>query len=289
MLPQQKVRSNVRDSENPSRIICFGYTVGAAGLGAGIMRLSGKVAVVTGAAVGLGRAVAGRYAREGAAVVVADTNVSGGAAVVTQIHQDGGCGIFVGTDVGEERDVTTLFQAAWAKYGRIDVLCNNAAVLFHDRDARVHELSLEIWEQVMRVNLRGAFLCAKHVIPFMLKQGGGSIINLGSPTGMSGCAPNLTAYSTSKAGVMGLTRVMAAAYARDGIRVNSLIPGTMDTPMNEHLLRNQETREQYREAVPMGRLGMPDDIEGLAVFLASEESSYCTGGLYTCDGGLTVV
>jgi 3-oxoacyl-[acyl-carrier protein] reductase len=253
------------------------------------MRLSGKVAVITGAAAGLGRAVAGRYAREGAAVVVADTNASGGAAVVTQIRQDGGCGIFVATDVGEERDVNTLFQAAWAKFGRIDVLYNNAAVLFHDRDARVHELSLEIWDQVMRVNLRGAFLCSKHVIPFMLKQGGGSIINLGSPTGMSGCAPNLTAYSTSKAGVMGLTRVMAAAYARDGIRVNSLIPGTMDTPMNEYLLSNQETREQYREAVPMGRLGKPCDIEGLAVFLASEESSYCTGGLYTCDGGLTVV
>jgi NAD(P)-dependent dehydrogenase (short-subunit alcohol dehydrogenase family) len=253
------------------------------------MRLSGKVAVVTGAAVGLGRAVAGRYAREGAAVVVADTDVTAGAAVVEQIRKDGGRGIFVATDVGEEREVSTLFQAAWANFGRIDVLYNNAAVLLYGRDLRAHELSLEVWEHVMRVNLGGAFLCSKHAIPFMLKQGGGSIINVGSPTGLSGCAPDLTAYSTSKAGVMGLTRVMAAAYARDGIRVNSLIPGTMDTPMNHHLLSNEETREQYREAVPMGRLGRPCDIEGLAVFLASEESSYCTGGLYTCDGGLTVV
>jgi NAD(P)-dependent dehydrogenase (short-subunit alcohol dehydrogenase family) len=253
------------------------------------MRLSGKVAVVTGSAVGLGRAVASRYAREGATVVVADTNAPDGSAIAKQILQDGGNGIFVHTDVGEERDVTTLLQSVWDKFGRIDVLYNNAAVLFHDRDARAHELSLELWAQVMRVNLQGTFLCSKHVIPFMLKQGSGSIINLGSPTGMTGCAPNLTAYSTSKAGIYGLTRVMAAAYARDGIRVNIVIPGTMDTPMNAPLLDDKVIREQYREAVPMGRLGRPCDIEGIAVFLASEDSSYCTGGLYTCDGGLTAV
>ncbi len=233
--------------------------------------------------------MANRYAREGATVVVADTNESGGAAVAEQIRKDGGRGIFVRTDVGEERDVTTLLQSAWDQFGRIDVLYNNAAVLFHDRDARAHEVSLELWEQVMRVNLQGTFLCSKHVIPFMLKQGSGSIINLGSPTGMTGCAPNLTAYSTSKAGIYGLTRAMASAYARDGIRVNIVIPGTMDTPMNAPLLNDEVTREQYREAVPMGRLGRPCDIEGIAVFLASEDSSYCTGGLYTCDGGLTAV
>jgi NAD(P)-dependent dehydrogenase (short-subunit alcohol dehydrogenase family) len=253
------------------------------------MRLSGKVTVVTGSAVGLGRAVANRFAREGALVVVADTSVTDGTAVVEQIHKDGGRGIFVRTDVAEEHDVTALVQAALAEFHRIDVLYNNAAVLFHESDVRAHELSLETWERVMRVNLQGTFLCSKHVIPFMLKQGGGSIINTGSPTGMTGCAPNLTAYSTSKAGIFGLTRVMASAYARDGIRVNLVIPGTMDTPMNEPLLANQATREEYREAVPMGRLGMPCDIEGIAVFLASEDSSYCTGGLYTCDGGLTAV
>jgi NAD(P)-dependent dehydrogenase (short-subunit alcohol dehydrogenase family) len=253
------------------------------------MKLKGKVAVVTGSAVGLGRAVADRYAREGALVVVADTDVAEGTAVVEQIHQRGGQGIFVRTDVSEEREVSALLQAALTEYGRVDVLYNNAAVLFHDRDARVHELSLELWERVLRVNLQGTFLCCKHAIPHMLKQGGGSIINLGSPTGLSGCAPNLTAYSTSKAGIFGLTRVMAAAYARDGIRVNALVPGTMDTPMNAPLLGDAATREAYRQAVPMGRLGMPCDMEGIAVFLASEDSSYCTGGIYTCDGGLTAV
>jgi 3-oxoacyl-[acyl-carrier protein] reductase len=135
----------------------------------------------------------------------------------------------------------------------------------------------------MSVNLRGTFLCAKHVIPFMLKQGGRSIINVGSPTGLIGCAPNLTAYRTRKAGIYRLTRVMAASYARDGIRVNIVIPGTMDTPMNNYLLLDDKKREQYREAVPVGR-GTPGDIEGLAVFLASEEPAYCAGGSYTCDG-----
>jgi 3-oxoacyl-[acyl-carrier protein] reductase len=141
----------------------------------------------------------------------------------------------------------------------------------------------------MGVNLRGAFLCARYVVPWMLKQGQGSIVFVGSPTGMVGCAPNLPAYSASKAGVMGLVRAMAAAYARNSIRVNSIVPGTMDTPMNSYILTDAQVREQFREAVPLGRLGSPCDIEGLAVFLASEESSYCTGGFYMCDGGLTAV
>ena len=174
-------------------------------------------------------------------------------------------------------------------YGPVDVLHNNAAVLLSDRDSPVHELSSETWDYVMGVNLRGAFLGAKYVLPSMLKKGSGSIVFLGSPTGLVGCAPKLTAYSTSKAGIMGLTRVMAAAYARNSIRVNSIIPGTMDTPMNRYILTNDEVREQFREAAPLGRLATPSDIEGIAVFLASDESYYCTGRLYICDGGLTAV
>ena len=182
-----------------------------------------------------------------------------------------------------------LCESTINRYGRIDVLYNNAAVLLHDRDSVVHELSSETWDYVMGVNLRGAFLCSKYAVPSMLKQAGGSIINLGSPTGLIGCAPKLTAYSTSKAAIVGLTRVMAAAYARDGIRVNLIIPGTMDTPMNAYLLSDDAKREEYREAVPLGRLGKAEDVEGLAVFLASDESSYCTGAVYVCDGGLTAV
>lgn len=253
------------------------------------MRLSGKVTVVTGAAVGLGRAVATRFGREGAAVVAVDKNERDGQTVAEEIRKAGGCGIFVRADVSQEDDVMAVLETAARQFKGVNVLYNNAAILTHDQDTIAHELRLDVWDQTMGVNLRGAFLCAKHVIPFLLKNGGGSIINVASPTGLVGCAPNLTAYSTSKAGLFGLTRVMAASYARRGIRVNAVVPGTMETPMNDYLLLDDKKREEYREAVPMGRLGLPRDIEGLAVFLASEESSYCTGAFFTCDGGLTAV
>jgi NAD(P)-dependent dehydrogenase (short-subunit alcohol dehydrogenase family) len=258
------------------------------------MRLQGKVAVVTGASVGLGRAVAARFAAEGARVVAADINEADGNALAEEQKALGREMLFVRTDVSQESAVAHLFEVTHGRYGPVDVLHNNAAVLLYDSDSPVHELSMETWDQVMGVNLRGAFLCARHAVRSMLSKGGlshggGSIVFLGSPTGMVGCAPKLTAYSTSKAAVMGLTRVMAAAYARNAIRVNSIVPGTMDTPMNGYVLSDPESREQYREAVPMGRLGLPSDIEGLALFLASDESAYCTGGLYMCDGGLTAV
>jgi len=253
------------------------------------MRLKDKVAIVTGGAAGLGRAVAVAFAREGARLVIADIDARNGEAALQEARRHRTDAAFLRTDIANEQDVRQLVRATLDAQGRIDVLYNNAAILFHDRDARAHELSLEVWDKVMGVNLRGFFLCSKHVIPAMLEQGGGSIIHVGSPTGFLGCAPTLTAYSTSKGGILGLTRVMAASYARDHIRVNSIIPGTMDTPMNASILADGETRERLREAVPMGRLGTAEDIAGLAVFLASDESAYCTGGLYACDGGLTAV
>jgi dihydroanticapsin dehydrogenase len=253
------------------------------------MRLAGKVTVVTGASVGLGRGAAARFAREGAKVVAADIKECEGKALVAELTGAGHEAIFVRTDVSSEAEVKNLFEVTLARYGRVDVLYSNAAILLYDRDCPVHELSLDAWDQIMGVNLRGAFLCAKYAVPPMLKQGRGSIVYLGSPTGIVGCAPRLTAYSTSKAAVMGLTRVMAAAYAHNSIRVNSIVPGTMDTPMNGYILHDDGVREQYREAVPLGRLGTPEDIAGLAVFLASDESAYCTGGIYMCDGGLTAV
>jgi NAD(P)-dependent dehydrogenase (short-subunit alcohol dehydrogenase family) len=253
------------------------------------MRLSGKVAVVTGAALGLGCAVATRFAREGAIVVAADINEPVGQALAKKLTRDGGEASFVHTDVADEKAVKKLFESTFARHKQIDILYNNAGVLPYEQDAPAHELSLAAWDYVMSVNLRGAFLCGKYVLPAMLKQRSGSIIYVGSRTGLFGCAPNVTAYSTSKAGIAGLTRVMAATYAPHQIRVNSIIPGTMDTPMNGDVLSNESRREEYRRAVPLGRLGVPEDIEGLAVFLASDESSFCTGGLYTCDGGLTAV
>lgn len=253
------------------------------------MRLKGKVAVVTGSSMGLGRAAAARFAREGAIVVAADINEVEGNALVEEQKNLGNDVLFVRTDVSEETAVQHLFSTTVARYGRVDVLYSNAAVLLDSKDCPVHELSPETWDYVMNVNLRGSFLCGKYAVPSMLANGGGSIIYMGSPTGLVGCAPKLTAYSTSKAGIFGLVRVMAAAYARDNIRVNSIVPGTMNTPMNRYILDDSAAIERFREDVPMGRLGKPSDIEGIAVFLASDESSYCTGGLYMCDGGLTAV
>ena len=253
------------------------------------MRLLGKVAVVTGAAAGLGRAIATRFAHEGASVVAADTNVAEGEELVRDLSERGHNAMFVEADVANDDAVQNLFAAALARYKHVDILCNNAAILLYDSDSETHELSLDTWDNVMNVNLRGSFLCTKHAIPLMLNNGGGSIVYMGSPTGLYGCAPKLTAYSASKAGVMGLARVTAVAYAQRGIRVNSIVPGTMDTPMNHSVLSDRESRDELRRAVPLGRLGKPDDVEGLAVFLASDESAYCTGGLYMCDGGLTAV
>ena len=175
------------------------------------MRLKCKVAGVTGAAVGLGQAVAARFASEGALVVAADINEQNGTASAEQIVDGGFQASFVRTDVSDEKSVIALMDAALGKYGRIDILYNNAAVLLGDRDAVVHELSLETWEYVLGVNLRGAFLCSKYALPAMLRQGGGSIIHTGSPTGLTGCAPKLTAYSVSKGGIDALTRAMAVA------------------------------------------------------------------------------
>lgn len=221
--------------------------------------------------------------------MAADVNETDGQALVAELKAEGLDAMFVRTDVSQECQVEALFESTFSRYGALNVLYSNAAVLLPDRDLPVHEISLDTWDYVMNVNLRGAFLCARHAVSSMLQNGGGSVIFLGSPTGLVGCAPALSAYSTSKAGIMGLTRVMAAAYARSNIRVNSIVPGTMDTPMNAYILADSAVREKYRDAVPVGRLGTPADIEGIALFLASDESSYCTGGLYMCDGGLTAV
>lgn len=253
------------------------------------MRLQGKVAIVTGGGAGMGRAVAEGYAREGAQVVVAEINPANGEAVVNAIQQAGGQAIFVKTDVSKAVEVEALAAAAVKQFGGIDVLYSNAAVQLHGKDARAHELSEEIWERTYNINIRGVWLCAKYVIPAMLARGGGSIINVASPTGMLGCAPGYTAYSSSKGAVYGLTRVMAMDYARDQIRVNAVVPGATETPLTAELFADEKTRQGLINATPLGRLGQAEDVVGLAIFLASDESRYCTGGYYMVDGGLTAI
>lgn len=252
------------------------------------MRLKNKVAIVTGAGAGIGRAIAERFASEGAAVVIAEIDDAKGELVARSIRDAGGEAAFVQTDVSDEAQVKAMTQTALDRYGAIDVLCNNAAVLFFREEARAHELGNEIWDRTIAVNLRGYWLCSKYVLPSMLRQGGGSIIHVASPTGLFGFT-RITAYSASKGGVIGLMRAMAADYAPDHIRVNAVVPGTIDTPMNAAELSDPTAREHYAEITPARRLGKPTDLAGIAVFLASEDSDYCVGGVFTVDGGLTAV
>ncbi len=252
------------------------------------MRLRDKVAVITGAGNGIGRGIAERYAREGAAVVIAEIDATSGRNVEQAIRDCGGEALFVQTDVSDEVQVKAMAEKALDRYGKIDVLCNNAAVLLFHHEARAHELTNQTWDRTMAVNLRGYWLCSKYVIPAMLRHGSGSIILVASPTGLFGFT-RLTAYSTSKGGVVGLMRAMAADYAPDHIRVNAIVPGTTDTPMNGPALSEPGTREHYAEIAPARRLGKPEDVAGIAVFLASDDSDYCVGGVFTVDGGLTAV
>jgi NAD(P)-dependent dehydrogenase (short-subunit alcohol dehydrogenase family) len=252
------------------------------------MRLKDKIAIVTGAGVGIGRAIAQRFAKEGAKVVIAEIDAAQGRSSAEALASEGGDAFFVPTDVSKEEQVKAMVDAALARFGRIDILCNNAAILLFHEEARAHELSNETWDRTMAVNLRGYWLTAKYVIPKMLAQSAGSIIHVASPTGLFAFA-RLTAYSTSKGGVVALTRAMAADYAKDGIRVNAIVPGTIDTPMNAPLLSDSEAREHSKTRNLLGRLGTPQDLAGIALFLASEDSAYCTGGLFTVDGGQTAM
>lgn len=253
------------------------------------MRLKDKVAIVTGGGAGIGGAISTRFAEVGARVIVAEIDPGRGEARVESIRQAGGQAIFVRTDVAQKSDVEAMAEAAVRAYGAIDVLVCNAAVQQHGEDGRAHEITEEIWDRTFAINARGAWLCTKYAIPVMLKQKRGSIIHIASPTGLVGCAPAYTAYSSSKAVMFGLTRVMAAGYGRDNIRVNAIVPGTTDTPLIAGLLSDPATHTFLAGLSPLGRVGKPEEVAELAVFLASDESRYCTGGFYMSDGGLTAI
>jgi NAD(P)-dependent dehydrogenase (short-subunit alcohol dehydrogenase family) len=208
---------------------------------------------------------------------------------VQAISEAGGQALFVPADVSQSADVAELMQAAVERFGQLDIAFCNAAIQLHGQDAVAHELTEAVWDRVMAVNLRGAWLCAKYALPPMLAQGGGSIIFAASPTGLSGRAPDYTAYSASKGGVVALTRTLAAAYGAHNIRVNALVPGPMDTPLIASLIADEAVRRKIEASTMFGRLGRADEIAGLVVFLASDEASYCTGGLYMADGGATAL
>ncbi|MBT8162054.1 MULTISPECIES: SDR family NAD(P)-dependent oxidoreductase [Arthrobacter] len=248
-------------------------------------RLAGKTTLVTGAASGIGRAVATRFVAEGATVYFADLNYE--AAVIAAKETGSANATAVVMDISDEASVEAAYATALAA-GPLDVVVANAGVQLFGQDARVGDLDLEVWEKTVRINQRGAFLTLKHAVRAMAGHGG-SIICTGSPTAVVACGQTFTAYTSSKAGVHGLARVVAADYAAEGIRVNTVIPGYTETPLVQTIADNPEQRAGLVDATMLRRPGRAEDVEGIMIYLASDDSAYATGGLFTVDGGLTAL
>jgi NAD(P)-dependent dehydrogenase (short-subunit alcohol dehydrogenase family) len=252
-------------------------------------RLQDKVAIVTGGAGGIGSATARKLGREGAAVVVTDINGEAAAAVAGEITAAGGRAISVQTDLSNETDVASMIASTVTVFGRLDILHNNAALTesdFLSRDTAVTELSLEVWDRTMSVNLSSQMLTCKHAIPEMVKDGGGSIINMSSGAAFSGDRVR-TAYGVSKAGVHTLTMYVATSHGKKNIRVNTIVPGLIITDaVRAHIPANALSSLSKATLTP--HLGEPDDIADLVVFLSSEESKYITGQMIAIDGGMSV-
>jgi NAD(P)-dependent dehydrogenase (short-subunit alcohol dehydrogenase family) len=245
--------------------------------------LKGKVALITGAASGIGRATAELFAQEGAVVVVADVTDAAGQAVADAICAKGGRASFIHADVSHERDVEAMVHVALAEYGRLDVLFNNAGI--EGDQAPITEITDEAWERIIRINLKGTFLGLKHGIKAMLRTGGGAIINNASVAGLVGF-PAIAAYCASKGGVVQLTKAAALEYATQGVRVNCVCPGIIETAMVERFTQdNPEALAGLQALEPVGRVGQPREVAELALFLASERSSFLTGAAVPVDGG----
>jgi NAD(P)-dependent dehydrogenase (short-subunit alcohol dehydrogenase family) len=251
-------------------------------------RVDGKVAMVTGGAGGIGAASARGLAHEGASVMVVDIDTEGAGRTVEAIETAGGSASLVHADLADESDVVGAVDATVDRFGRLDILHNNAALTdseFLSRDTRVTELALEVWERTMAVNLRSQMLTSKHAIPAMVRSGGGSIINMSSGASLKGDRTR-TAYGVSKAGVNALTMYTAAGHGKEGVRVNTIVPGLIITDaVRAHLDETVLQRLSHLTLTPF--LGQPQDIANLVIFLASEESRYITGQMITIDGGMS--
>jgi NAD(P)-dependent dehydrogenase (short-subunit alcohol dehydrogenase family) len=247
-----------------------------------MQRLQDRVAVITGAASGIGLSTARRLAAEGAHVVVADVDEQAGKEAADAVD-----GMFVQTDVTSDDDVRQLYEAAHDRYGRVDIAFNNAGISPPDDDS-ILSTGLDAWRRVQEVNLTSVYLCCRHVIPYMQRQGKGSIINTASFVAMLGSATSQISYTASKGGVLAMSRELGVQFAREGVRVNALCPGPVNTPLLKELFAKDPERAARRLVhVPMGRFAEADEIAAAVAFLASDDSSFITASTFLVDGGIS--